>query len=213
MKTLDSFPLECLCAGMFSDNLDKLGRKHCVAASWHSNFAPFRCQGRARTVRLETLETDDENITTGLSFIEMIQPGEVLVIEGSTAFAYFGELMTRLSVRQGVAAVIIEGLTRDSIHTFTERRLPILFRGLSPVDIKGRGRVAATDVPVIIGGISVHPGDFVFADSDAAVFVPRDCENALAERIDTTLADEKDVIALIDQGATVEEILRRVKEF
>ena len=213
MNTLDQIPLHSLCSGMFSDNLDKLGRRHCVVTGWGSNFTPFRAKGRARTILLETMETDDENIRTGLSFIEQIRPGEVLLVQGSQDFAYFGELMTRLSVRQQAAAVVVEGLTRDSIYTFTERRLPILFRGLSPVDIKGRGRVAATDVPIRIGTGIIAPGEFVFLDSDALVSVPRDCEETLAERLINNIKDEEDIIAMIDRGGTVDEILKRVKEF
>lgn len=213
MKTIDSIPQASLCSGMFSDNLDRLGHTDCVAAGWQSNFSPFRAMGRARTILLETVETEDENIRTGLSFIEQIRPGEILLVQGSQTFAYFGELMTRLSVRQKMAAVVVEGLTRDSIYTLTESRLPILFRGLSPVDIKGRGRVAATDVPVIIGGKTIMPGDFVFADSDALVRVPRAIEEKLTEQIVSTLKDEEDVIALIDKGATVDQILHRVREF
>jgi regulator of RNase E activity RraA len=213
MSSLDSLPLDSLCSGMFSDNLDKLGARRQVAAGLSSNWTPFRTMGRARTLLLKTVDTDDENIRTGLSFIEQLKPGEVLLVQGSNDFAYFGELMTRLSVRQGIAGVVIEGLTRDSIYTFSQRELPILFRGLSPVDIKGRGRVEATDVPVMIGGVVVSPGDFVFMDSDAVVAVPRKLEAELTKRLEDNLKDEADVIQLIDRGASVDEILRRVKEF
>ena len=121
--------------------------------------------------------------------------------------------MTRLAVRQRIGGVVIDGLTRDSVHTFTERTLPILFRGLSPVDIKGRGRVAATDVPITIDGLRITPQTFVFMDGDALVAVPSSMEAVLAEQLTTNLRDEADVICLIDQGASVADILKRVNEF
>lgn len=213
MTTLDQLPLDSLCSGMFSDNLDKMRASGRVATGWRSNYAPFRAMGRARTILLETVETDDENIRTGLSFIEAIRPGEILLVQGSEAFAYFGELMTRLAVRQQMAGVVIEGLTRDSVHTLNEKKLPILFRGLSPVDIKGRGRVKATDVPVRIGHLEINPGDFVFADSDALVAVLPLHEDELARRLLNNIAEEHDVIRLIENGASVAQILNRVNEF
>lgn len=213
MIKLNQLPIDSLCSGMFSDNLDKMRASGRVVAGWRSNFTPFRTMGRARTVMLETVETDDENIRTGLSFIETIEPDEILLVQGSESFAYFGELMTRLAVRRKMAGVVIEGLTRDSVYTLKEKALPILFRGLSPVDIKGRGRVKTVDVPVRIGHLEINPGEFIFADSDALVAVPQRLENDLAQRLLNNIAEELDAIRLIEDGASIEQILDHVKEF
>lgn len=205
--------LNTLCSGLFSDNLDRMGFCKQIVSGWKSNWMPFRFMGRARTIRLEALETSDERIEEGLTFLESLHSGDVFLVEGCDQFAYFGELMTRLSVRQGVSGVIIDGLTRDSVYTHVQHDLPMLFRGLTPVDIKGRGRVAACDETIHIGGVAVEPGQFVFADSDALVVVPPECEEELYEAIQRNITDEKDVIELIDCGASVAEILCRVHEF
>lgn len=205
--------LSNLNSGMFSDSLDKMGWRHQVVSGFQSNIRRPKMLGRARTVQLETMATDDENITTGLGFIEKLSPGDILVVAGSDEFAYFGELMTRLSVRQGLGGVLINGLTRDSDYTFTTDKLGILFKGLTPVDIKGRGRVKAVDIPVEIGGVTVQPGQWMFADSDAAVFLPDDVLEELEKRVHRSVADEADIIAKINAGASVADILADHKEF
>ena len=70
--------IDKLCSGLFSDSLDEMGYKNQVINGFFSNKSPFRFIGRARTLRLETIETNDENIKTGLKFLGGIEKGEVL---------------------------------------------------------------------------------------------------------------------------------------
>jgi regulator of RNase E activity RraA len=201
------------CSGMFSDNLDKMGHRGQVIDGLVMNVPGGRFFGRARTIRIQTLATDDENIRTGLGFLESVAPGEILCVEASRAFAYFGELMSRLSLRRGLGGVVIGGLTRDSFFTRTLRDLTVAAEGYSPRDIKGRGRVEATDVEVRIRGVVVAPGDWVFADGDGVVVTPQGLMDALAGRILANIADEEEIVASIDRGAAILEILDRHKEF
>jgi regulator of RNase E activity RraA len=39
--------------------------------------------------------------------------------------------------------------------------------------VQGRLRFDAKDVPVSVGGVTVHPGDIVVADGDGVIVVPR----------------------------------------
>ena len=204
--------LSLLFSGMYSDELDAMGHRHQVVAGWQLNCDGHKVLGRARTVLIETVATDDENIVEGLGFLGRLDPGDVLVVSGSPEFAYFGELMSRLSMRQGLAGAIIDGLTRDSAFT-RQIPLPVFARGYSPVDIKGRGRVAATDVEIEIGGVSVSPGDTIFGDNDAIVVIPQALREAVQSRVDEATAHEEKIIGLIDEGASVDEILAFTKGF
>jgi 4-hydroxy-4-methyl-2-oxoglutarate aldolase len=44
--------------------------------------------------------------------------------------------------------------------------------GIGPLDSKGRGIVAAIDVPVECGGVPVRPHDWIFGDADGVVVIP-----------------------------------------
>ena len=132
-----------LCSGMLSDELDKMGYRNQVIQGLTVNNK-FKIYNKARTVEIKEIETDDENIRTGLSFIGSINEGEILCVQGSQEFAYFGELMTRLSTRQGLGGVVIGGFTRDSEFT-KNASLTIFAEGYTPKDIKGRGRVEQVD--------------------------------------------------------------------
>jgi len=198
--------------GVFSDELDKLGHRHRVATSWKLNRPGARCFGRVRTLSIETVETDDEHLHDGLSFLTSLAPDDVLVIKGSRDFAYFGELMSRLAEKVGLSGVVIDGLTRDTYYT-RRIELPIFAKGYSPVDIKGRGRVAKLDERVMIDGICVHPGDWLFGDSDAVVTVPQALMPSLRDRVLEAVRDEAAIKESIAAGASVDELLARFKEF
>ena len=205
--------LKNACSGMFSDELDKIGYRNQVIQGLAVNAPKGKIYGRARTTKIQTMETDDENIRTGLGFIGRLQKGDVLCVEGSQQFAYFGELMTRLSVRQGLGGVVIGGLTRDSLYTQTEEKLTIFAAGYSPKDIKGRGRVEATDVIVTIGGIQIRKDDWIFGDRDGVVVIPFEGLQQVESKIVSSIGNEEEIISDIKNNLTVEEILNRYKEF
>lgn len=200
------------CSGLFSDELDQMGLRQQVAPGFAMNDSKLRAFGKVRTVLLEEAETSDERIGLGLGFLGRLGPGDVLVVQGSMRFAYFGELMSRLSQRQQLSGVVVEGLTRDSFYTQTIG-LPIWYRGLSPVDIKGRGRVAAVDVPVRIGGVGCAPGDYLFGDSDAAVVVPAASAETALGHVRRAAAHEQLLKRQIAEGLSVEQILEQTSGF
>lgn len=203
-----------LCSGLFSDVMDKMGFQKQVITGMHRNNRTISFMGRARTVLIETLDTNDENIRLGLSFLGTVGKEEVLVVKGSDRFAYFGELMTKLSTKMGIEGVVIDGLTRDTNYTHREDvELPILAKGYSPVDIKGRGRVQATDDTIMIDGVIIRAGDLIYADNEAVCVVPQEIELEVIARVKDKLEDEKRITNLINSGISVEELLNQVTEF
>lgn len=200
-----------LCSGMFSDELDKMGYRNQVVTGMQINNSG-KFYGPAKTLLIEEMDTDDENIRAGLSYLGSLSEGDILCVQGSDRFAYFGELMTRLSTRQGVGGVIIDGYTRDSHYT-KKADLTIIAQGYSPKDIKGRGRVSHTNVPIKIGHCTVEPGDYIFADCDGIVIVPSTVRNELESRLLNVLHNERAIIEDIRSGKSVEYILEHYKEF
>lgn len=203
-----------LCSGLFSDVMDKMGHQRQIILNMYRNQPAVNFIGRARTVLIETGDTADENIRMGLSFLGSLGRGDVLFVKGSSRFAYFGELMTRLSVRQGINGVVIDGLTRDTNYTFRDDvKLPVLAKGYSPVDIKGRGFVKSTDEMAVTDGVKITPGDLVYADNEAVCIIPRRIEKEVMCRVREKIQEEKKIITFINSGMSVRELLESVTEF
>jgi regulator of RNase E activity RraA len=201
-----------LCSGMFSDELDKMGYRDQVIQGLKFNTNK-KMYGVAKTLLIEELNTDNENIVKGLSFLGELGEGDILCVQGSHTFAYFGELMTRLSIRQNINGVVIGGLTRDSSYTSQINDLPIFAEGYSPKDIKGRGYVRETNVPIKIKNKIINPGDYIFGDSDGVVVVPKECIEELEIRIINVIENENNIAKDIKEGKSINYILENYKEF
>jgi 4-hydroxy-4-methyl-2-oxoglutarate aldolase len=210
---MHSWVYKYACSGMFSDELDKMDFPKQVIAGLRSNNPNQKFYGQIRTLQLETIKTKDENISTGLRFLENMAPGEILCVEASSQFAYFDEMMVRISLRQKLGGVIIGGLTRDSAYTQKLTELLILADGYSPRDIKGRGRIKNTDIPIRIKDILVNPGDWAFGDSDGIVIIPEPLLLEVDKRIIQRINEEASIARAINDGLSIEELLKKQKEY
>ncbi|EGJ4816184.1 RraA family protein [Campylobacter lari] len=204
--------LDEYCSGVFSDELDKMGYKNQVINNLSINKSSNRMFGKIRTLIIETIETPDENIKTGLNFLANLGNGEILFVKGSYEFAYFGELMSRLSQEINLSGVVIDGLTRDTFYT-KNIDLPIFSSGYTPKDIKGRGRVKEVDVSFCMHNVQINTGDYVFGDSDACVIIPKIIIKELSEKVNIAVAEENHIKKMIAKGQSVSEILKIAKEF
>ena len=103
--------------------------------------------------------------------VAQAEPGDVLVLTmpEPTPVALVGELLATQALDQGVAAMLVDGAVRD-VDELRELGLPIWARY-----VRARGatkeHVGKLDVPVVVGGAEIRPGDVVVLDADGAVAV------------------------------------------
>jgi RraA family protein len=106
--------------------------------------------------------------------LDLIQPGDVLVVDGSgdVTNALVGELMMMSAQKKGVAGFVIDGAVRD-VGAFRDADFPCYARGVThrgPYK-EGPGEI---NVPISIGGAVVQPGDLIVGDEDGLVAIPAD---------------------------------------
>ena len=102
------------------------------------------------------------------------RPGDVLVLTSAEAapVAFVGDLLATQARAQGVAAVLVDGAVRD-LDELADLGLPIWTRFVRAQGAT-KGEVGKLDVPVVVGGVEIRPGDLVVMDGDGAVVVPTD---------------------------------------
>jgi 4-hydroxy-4-methyl-2-oxoglutarate aldolase len=100
------------------------------------------------------------------------RPGDVLVLTSTepAPVGLVGELLATQARRQGVAAMLVDGAVRD-LDELVELGLPIWARFVRAQGAT-KGAVGRLDVPVVVGGAEIAPGDLVVLDGDGAVVLP-----------------------------------------
>jgi len=105
--------------------------------------------------------------------VEQCRPGDVLVVatNSPSTDGLFGELFATALAHRGVHGVILGCGVRD-VAELREMGFPAWSRAVS-----AQGSVKATagavNVPVVLGGQTIHAGDVVLADDDGVMVVPR----------------------------------------
>jgi len=108
-------------------------------------------------------------------------PGDILVLTSiePAPVALVGELLATQAQTRGVAGILVDGAVRD-LEELATIGLPIWARF---VRARGatKGEVGRLDVPVVVGGTEIRPGDLVVLDCDGAMALP-------SERVDEVLS-------------------------
>lgn len=120
-----------------------------------------------------TVWTKPGDILFALKATDAVRAGDVLVIDssGRRDAAVVGDIVGQALVARGAAGLVVDGAVRDvagldatGLATFAVGRHP------ATGSVHGPG---AINVPIQLGGVAVHPGDLVRADSSGLVVVPR----------------------------------------
>ena len=178
---------QLLYSAVLSDALDAIG-------VWHQAMSPkirpldesLKLCGRARTGQYMEVPFVTEGVNPyelEIAIVDDLKPGDVAMFScgGSSRIAPWGSLLSTATHARGAAGCITDGFVRD-ILGIRELNLPVFHAGIAPLDSKGRGQIQAVDVPVIIDGVRVEPGDLVFGDADGVVVIPQGVEAELLPR-------------------------------
>jgi 4-hydroxy-4-methyl-2-oxoglutarate aldolase len=142
------------------------GRAGYIDVDLHQLVRGSRVAGPARTVRCG----QDDNLMVH-AVMERIEPGDVLVLTmpEPRAVALVGDLLATQAKVAGAAGVLIDASVRD-VAELAEMGLPIWARWLR---VRGATKtvVGEIDVPVVVGGASINPGDIVVLDADGGAIV------------------------------------------
>lgn len=203
-----------LYAAVLSDALDAVGvTSQAMPASIRPLDDTLVLCGRARTgIYMETAHVDpDVNpYELEIKLIDDLKPDEVAILAcgGSGRIAPWGSLLSTAAVGRKAAGCITDGFVRD-IKTIRELKLPVFHAGIAPLDSKGRGQIAAIDVPVICAGVRVCTGDLVFGDADGVVVIPQAVEDEVLKIAFDKIASEDSSMDDLRNGAYLRDVYER----
>jgi 4-hydroxy-4-methyl-2-oxoglutarate aldolase len=151
------------------------GRQGLVDVEFRQVIPRSRACGPARIARCG----QDDNLMVH-AVMRSLQSGEVLVLcmPDPAPVALLGDLLATQAIARGAAAVLVDAAVRD-VEELEEMGLPIWTRYVrsrgATKDVRGE-----LDVPVVVGGCEIRPGDLLVLDADGVTCVA-------AERADEVL--------------------------
>lgn len=165
----------------------------------------LKCVGPATTVR--TAPGDWNKVVQG---IDRTGEGGVLVVDaGGVPPAVWGELATLSAQRLGLAGTIIHGAIRDT-DVATDLGYPLFSTTVCPDagDPKGFGEIGGQ---IQISGQSISPGDWIVADDDGVMVLPKAKAVEYANRAADVLETENRIRREIEEGSTLSQVVNLSK--
>ena len=148
-----------------------------------ASTATFRSAAPAATDAYSSLE---EQIA---EFAALAHP-PVMVFEDldtPTAAATFGEIMCTTYKRFGAAGLITSGAGRD-LEQVGALPFPAFTNGA--ICAHGYCHIPTTQVPVTVGGVTIHPGDLLHGDCNGVTTIPLDIAADVAHACDAFMEAE-----------------------
>ena len=178
----------------------------CLSRRIQSMLPGLRFAGRALTVR--TLAGFTRRAIEALS---LARAGDVLVIDagGPSELSVWGSMVHWNAARNGLKAVVIDGMVRDVLEIETQADpIPLFACGRAPA-IAGFGppSIGAIGETIICGGVPVNNGDLIFGDDDGLTVVPwAKAGDVLDMALRNITFDDKEQ-AWIESGRSVYDLL------
>ncbi len=183
---------------------DAMHHKPCIYGLV-SRTPGLRMAGRAVTVR--SAPGDWNKVVQA---IDVAKPGEVLVADcGGVPPAVFGELAAQTAKGRNLAGVVIHGAIRD-VDVSTRLGLPVFSTTLcsNAGEPKGFGEIGTE---ININGHAIRPGDWIFADDDGVMVLPKEQAVEYANRALDVAEAEQRLAAEIRAGKTLSEVVNLKK--
>ncbi|MFD3664777.1 RraA family protein [Streptomyces sp. NPDC058659] len=163
--------------------------------------------GPALTVNLSI-----DDLVDCMPVLARAQAGDVVVVacHGTTRTAMWGGLMSTLSRQIGLAAGIVDGAIRD-VDEIRDLDFPVWYRSTvprpSPTAVHDRTEPVQVNVPVVIDGQVINPGDIVVADENGIAVVPQGEAETVLAHTRMNIDRERVIREKISSGLSVAELI------
>jgi 4-hydroxy-4-methyl-2-oxoglutarate aldolase len=132
--------------------------------------------------------------------VEVCMPGDILVVANTAPSTHgmFGDLLATSLMARGVRGLVIDAAVRDTMD-LREMGFPVWSQHVSCQGTV-KNTPGSVNVPVVLGGVTVRPGDVICADDDGVVVVEREQASWALDRSRERLGKEAAVRARLEAG-------------
>jgi len=138
------------------------------------------------------------------------EPGDVLLAatDRFTETSVTGDLLLGMAKNRGLKGIVTDGVARD-VPGILAVGLPLYCAGVNP-NSPVRNGPGTVGHPIVIGGVSVTPGDIVIGDGDGIVIVPLADVDQVLKRLEDVKKAEASMDAKVKGGLTVPDFITSI---
>jgi len=125
-------------------------------------------------------------------WLDDVEPGDFIVLDVSGVdVGLMGSENTLRALAKGARGFVSNGGGIRDTDEVIHQKIPFWSYFVSQKMDQARLRFDAKDVPVAIGGVTIHPGDIIVADGDGVIAVPRKVAKEVAVFAHQELRNDK----------------------
>lgn len=154
--------------------------------NWLQTQPDVPLTGRAVTAQFVPLRQDLQDVVQAIGaeehrtggqntwIIDQLQPNDVLVVDMFGKIhdgTFIGDNLSTAARRRTGTGMVIDGGIRDYARILELTDFPVYCRGVDPTAI-AEVTLVGVNIPIMIGGATVMPGDIVLGTREGLTFVP-----------------------------------------
>ena len=166
--------------------------------------------GPAYTIQYQPYDKRPASFKNAGDYIDEVPAGSVIVIDnqGCEDCTVWGDILTHAALKRGIAGVVVNGAVRD-VKLMRELQFPLFSRSIYMRSGKNRVYKSAEQCPIEINGVTIKPGDMIFADDNGVVAIPAHLlEEVVVKAMNIRLTEQK-IIEAVHAGLTLADARKK----
>ncbi|HAU0828051.1 TPA: isocitrate/isopropylmalate family dehydrogenase [Legionella pneumophila] len=162
--------------------------------------------GPAYTIQYLPREKKEAVFHNAANYIDKVPKHSVIVIDnnGQTDCTVWGDLLTHTALRNNIMGTVVHGAVRD-VESIRSTNYPVFCTGIYMCSGKNRVYKANEQCPLFINGVTINPGDIVFADDNGVLVIPNVLLHEVVNKAIAIRLTEERIKAAVASGSTLEQ--------
>ena len=154
-----------------------------------------------------------ESLLLWSQVLSKVPTKKVIVCQPNThSVALMGELSARALMVKETKGYLMDGHCRD-VEEIIEAKFPVFCRLSTAADIVERWKYDTLGMPITIGSVTICSGDFIIADMDGAVIIPKEVAEEVITKTEEVMFTESEMRKAILSGMDPEQAYLKFNKF
>ena len=154
-----------------------------------------------------------ESLLLWSQVLSKVPTKKVIVCQPNThSVALMGELSARALMVKETKGYLMDGHCRD-VEEIIEAKFPVFCRLSTAADIVERWKYDTLGMPITIGSVTICSGDFIIADMDGAVIIPKEVAEKVITKTEEVMFTESEMRKAILSGMDPEQAYLKFNKF